>query len=71
VGQLEDLTHVSTGRSASCSLPPARIRHGLRGSSLSSSTAVARIARISRYAFAAMVPDTPRLISSARYWRTA
>jgi hypothetical protein len=52
-------------------LPPSRIQHGLRVSSLSSSTAVARIARISRDAVAAMVPDSPRLISSARHWRTA
>src|ERR1019366_2102150 len=42
---------VSTGRSPASSVPAPRIRHGLWGRILSSSTAVVMTARSSRYAF--------------------
>ena len=50
---------VSTGRSPVSSVPAPRMRHGLRGRILSSSTAVVSTARTSRYALAATETDTP------------
>jgi hypothetical protein len=60
---------VRTGRSPASSAPAPRIRHGLRGRSLSSSTAVVRMARTSRYALAATETDTPLASSAARHSR--
>ena len=70
-GQFEDLATVRTGRSAACSSPAPLMRHGLRGNSPSSSTAVVMIARSSRYAFAAIDTDTPLARSLARHSRTS